>query len=337
MERKRATLKDVAQLAGVSFPLVSKYVNQDPRGRMSAETRQRIADAIQRLGYRPSSAARALRGGRTGMLGLVVSNFTNPYFAHFADAALQEASRHGCQLLISLCRHGKEEEMHALEELLSRQVDAILCYENLSDILKENPPAGLRRDMLLLMDQQSEEYATASIDLAASVAEAVRFLGERGAGRVTLALSASDTWHRLAETGCHRHQVQFTRHLIPSPRKEAEEALHRLCEAAPPAVLLNGMRNATTFLSLIHREFPGYRPAVVTHCNFCTELLENPLLEGVIYSDTAELVRRSVAAAVELARSGRTENVVIPSQFVPQSEFHRIHLPEGRIGLTGSE
>ena len=131
--------------------------------------------------------------------------------------------------------------------------------------------------------------------------------------------------------------MQFTRHLIPSPRKEAEEALHRLCEAAPPAVLLNGMRNATTFLSLIHREFPGYRPAVVTHCNFCTELLENPLLEGVIYSDTAELVRRSVAAAVELARSGRTENVVIPSQFVPQSEFHRIRLPEGRIGLTGSE
>ena len=120
-------------------------------------------------------------------------------------------------------------------------------------------------------------------------------------------------------------------------RKEAEEALHRLCEAAPPAILLNGMRNATTFLSLIHREFPGYRPAVVTHCNFCTELLENPLLEGVIYSDTAELVRRSVAAAVELARYGRTENVVIPSQFVPQSEFHRIRLPEGRIGLTGSE
>ena len=180
MERKRATLKDVAKLAGVSFPLVSKYVNQDPRGRMSAETRRRIADAIHQLGYRPSSAARALRGGRTGMLGLVVSNFTNPYFAHFADAALHEASRHGFQLLISLCRHGREEEMHALEELLSRQVDAILCYENLSEILEQNPPAGLRRDMLLLMDQHSSEYATASVDLAESVAEAVGFASSSG-------------------------------------------------------------------------------------------------------------------------------------------------------------
>ena len=75
---------------------------------------------------------------------------------------------------------------------------------------------------------------------------------------------------------------------------------------------------------------------MVTHCNFCTELLNDPLLAGVIYSDTAELVRRSVAAAVELARSGRIENVVIPSQFIPQSDFHRICLPEGRIGLTGS-
>ena len=336
MERKRATLKDVAQLAGVSFPLVSKYVNQDPRGRMSAETRKRIADAIQKLGYRPSSAARALRGGHTGMLGLVVSNFTNPYFAHFADAALQEASRYGFQLLISLCHHGKEEEMHALEELLSRQVYAILCYENLSEILEQNPPPGLRHDMLLLMEQHSEEYVTASIDLARSVDEAVRFLGERGAGKVTLALSSSAGWVRPAEAGCIRHRLSFSRLLIPSPREEATEALRRLCEAAPPAVLLNGMRNATTLLSLIRREFPGYRPAVVTHCNFCTELLNDPLLAGVIYSDTAELVRRSVAAAVELARSGRIENVVIPSQFIPQSDFHRIRLPEGRIGLTGS-
>lgn len=335
MERKRATLKDVAKLAGVSFPLVSKYVNQDPRGRMSAETRRRIADAIHQLGYRPSSAARALRGGRTGMLGLVVSNFTNPYFAHFADAALHEASRHGFQLLISLCRHGREEEMHALEELLSRQVDAILCYENLSEILEQNPPAGLRRDMLLLMDQHSSEYATASVDLAESVAEAVGFLGERGAGKVTLALSASDHWFRMAEAGCRRHRVEFTRHLLPSPREEAAEAMRRLCETAPPAILLNGMRNATAFLTLLAREFPSYRPTVVTHCNFCTDLLDHPLLAGVIYSDTTELVRRSVAGAIELARSGGTENVVIPSQFVPQPEFHRIRLPDGRIGLTG--
>ncbi len=336
MERKRATLKDVAQLAGVSFPLVSKYVNQDPRGRMSQETRRRIADAIRLLGYRPSSAARALRGGRTGMIGLVVSNFTNPYFAHFADAALHEASRHGCQLLISLCRHGQEEELHALEELLSRQVDAILCYENLSEILEQNPPAGLRSDMLLMMEQHSEQYATASIDLAESIAEAIRFLSGRGAGRITLALSNSENWFRLAEAGCRRFRVEFTLHRIPSPRPEAQEALRALCEKAPAAVLLNGMRNATAFLSLIRREYPYYRPAVVTHCNFCTELLENPLLEGVIYSDTAELVRRSIAAAVELARSGRTENILLPSQFVLQSDFSRICLPEGRIGLTGS-
>ena len=96
------TLKDVAKLAGVSFTLVSKYLNRNPQARMTPETRERIDRAIAELGYRPSAAARSLRRGCTRTLGLVIGNLTNAYFAHFADAALREANAAGYQLLISL-------------------------------------------------------------------------------------------------------------------------------------------------------------------------------------------------------------------------------------------
>ncbi len=80
------TLKDVAKVAGVNFTLVSKLIN-NPDVRIRPETRERILKAIRDLNYHPSRSARALRLGRSDLLGLVSGDLTNAYFAHYADAA----------------------------------------------------------------------------------------------------------------------------------------------------------------------------------------------------------------------------------------------------------
>ena len=70
MSSREPTLADVAQLAGVSLTTVSRVLNN--RGYLSEKTKRRVADAIETLGYRPNSLARALHGMRTQTVGLIV-------------------------------------------------------------------------------------------------------------------------------------------------------------------------------------------------------------------------------------------------------------------------
>ena len=76
----RATLRDVAQRAGVHPSLVSRVVNDDPKAYASEETRRRILLAVQELGYRPHFAARGLRMSRSLTIGLLVPDLANPMY-----------------------------------------------------------------------------------------------------------------------------------------------------------------------------------------------------------------------------------------------------------------
>jgi LacI family transcriptional regulator len=76
----RVTQADVAQRAGVSISVVSRELNADPALRARPETRRRIHEAVEELGYTPSHAARALRLSRAFAVGLVVPDLTNPIY-----------------------------------------------------------------------------------------------------------------------------------------------------------------------------------------------------------------------------------------------------------------
>ena len=93
-----ATLRDVAALAGVSAKTVSNVVNGHDF--VKSHTRERVLAAIQELGYQPNLAARNLRTGRTGVLGLAVPELKFSYFAELADSVLQIARSRGYAVLI---------------------------------------------------------------------------------------------------------------------------------------------------------------------------------------------------------------------------------------------
>ena len=87
---ERAGIRDVAAAAGVSITTVSDALNG--KGRLPDETRSRVREVAERLGYRPSAAARTLRTGRSGLIGLTVTTygeepFTFTEFAYFAEMA----------------------------------------------------------------------------------------------------------------------------------------------------------------------------------------------------------------------------------------------------------
>src|SRR5690606_27792091 len=98
---KRATISDVAALAEVDRALVSRVVNEDPRLRIRPETRQRIIDAVESLHYRPSRRCQNFRTSRSGLVGLIVPQLSNPVWAGIAEAIEQHADSMGISLLIA--------------------------------------------------------------------------------------------------------------------------------------------------------------------------------------------------------------------------------------------
>ena len=95
---RRATAAEVARRAGVSPAVVSYVVNGGPRN-VAPETAARVRDAVRDLGYRPNRAARALRRGSTGIVGLVIPRVANPFMAELSEAVQDAAARRGLAVL----------------------------------------------------------------------------------------------------------------------------------------------------------------------------------------------------------------------------------------------
>ena len=92
------TSKDVAREANVSQPTVSRALGGDPR--ISAATRERVAEAARRLGYFPNVAARTLITNRTHTVGVVVGDVGNPFFAEQLNALYGELLRNGYRTIL---------------------------------------------------------------------------------------------------------------------------------------------------------------------------------------------------------------------------------------------
>ncbi len=93
-----ATIKEVAEKAGVSAATVS-YVLNDSR-KVRPETEQRVLWAAKELGYFPNTAARSLAVGRSSILGLIVADMSNPFYPEIARNFQLEARLYGLEALV---------------------------------------------------------------------------------------------------------------------------------------------------------------------------------------------------------------------------------------------
>jgi DNA-binding LacI/PurR family transcriptional regulator len=132
--RAVVTMRDVARVTGVSQSTVSRVLSGAPTAVPIAEqTRERVLAAAHELGYRPNPLARGLRGMRTMLLGVIVRDITDPFFASAIEAASIEASRRGYNIVLGHA-HGRADEAIALWRVLeSRHCDAIVLLGDMSD------------------------------------------------------------------------------------------------------------------------------------------------------------------------------------------------------------
>jgi len=126
-----ASIKDVAEKAGVSTATVSHVVNKTRIVR--PETRLRVLKAIKQLGYRPSVAARSLASGKTSLFGLVVSDWCNPFFPEVATAFQAQAHLHDFDALVMSANFSREQTANCVRRMLALHVPAVALMTSQAD------------------------------------------------------------------------------------------------------------------------------------------------------------------------------------------------------------
>ncbi|MBS1253693.1 MAG: Lactose operon repressor [Anaerolineales bacterium] len=123
--KKRTTIKQVAEEAGVSTQTVSRVINDRPD--VASDTRRRVQQVIDRLGYQPSRIARSLSQGRSCTLGVAGSGLEYYGPSRTLLGIETEADKWGYTLLLSLVHEpGKSDVKHQLRDMLSQHVDGIV-------------------------------------------------------------------------------------------------------------------------------------------------------------------------------------------------------------------
>jgi LacI family transcriptional regulator len=125
---KRVTIHDVAAGAGVSYQTVSRVLNHRPD--VADETRQRVNQIIQELGYQPSAIARGLVTQRSHLLGLVTIDYEDYFYSGVCNGVQEEAHAHGYMLIIvSTCRDNSF-EIGYIQQLIRHGVDGIVLVRD---------------------------------------------------------------------------------------------------------------------------------------------------------------------------------------------------------------
>jgi LacI family transcriptional regulator len=128
--KKRTTLKDIAEMAGVSINTASAVLN--PRSipiRVTPETREKVEEAARKLDYRRNVAASLLAGGANRVLGILSDRMTNLVVSPVIGSFMQEAVTHGYQCFIGCTQNEGARKFEHLQRFLEHGIDGILMTD----------------------------------------------------------------------------------------------------------------------------------------------------------------------------------------------------------------
>src|SRR5215831_9632304 len=114
-----ANIYEVAELAGVSLATVSRVIN-NPEGKVTAKTRQKVLDAMKQLGYQPNSIAQSLASRSSNSVGVLVSELHGPFFGAMLSSIEQTLKAAGKFVLVAAGHNQEEQEREAVRFLVSR-------------------------------------------------------------------------------------------------------------------------------------------------------------------------------------------------------------------------
>lgn len=182
------TIRDVAMAVGVSTTTVSRALS-DPT-KVSPATRERVIAAARELKYTPNLAASGLRGGRTGTIGLLVPDLSNPYFAAVSRGIALGARAHGVAVFVTDSQEDPQIELEVLAGLVRQTDGVILCSPRAmpedATVVGDKP--------VVVVNHELPGARSISVDHAAGMSLAVDHLYAMGHRRIAYAGGPSRSW-----------------------------------------------------------------------------------------------------------------------------------------------
>ncbi len=202
------TLRDVADAAGVHPATASRALNPATRGLVNADTARRVIKVAETLGYRPNPIARGLKTAKSGTVGLVIPDLTNPLFPPIVRGIEEVLEPAGYSGLIVSTDNDPSRERAQIESLRSRQVEGFIVATALLDhpLLDQ-----LRREgvLMVMVNRRPDGLDVPSItpDDASGVELAVRHLAALGHRRIAHLAGPANTSTGVVRARSFRNTV----------------------------------------------------------------------------------------------------------------------------------
>ncbi len=241
-----ASIKDVAERAGVSVGTVSNVLNRPQK--VSPETARKVHDAINSLGFIRNDAARQLREGRSRSIGLIVLDVANPFFTDLARGAEDRAAEHDLTVLLGNSDKSDTREAAYLEHFLEQRVQGVLLSPR-GEISDRIDLMHDRGTAVVLVDRDGTGHGVSSVSVDDVVGGylAVNHLAEIGRKRIAF-VGGPSSFRQVSDrfAGAHNAAVEHpgislekieTESLTVSAGRSAGDAISaRLPDARPDAI-----------------------------------------------------------------------------------------------------
>ncbi|WP_404406562.1 LacI family DNA-binding transcriptional regulator [Pelagibacterium halotolerans] len=237
---RQPTIIDIAEAAGVSKSTVARALSGSPH--IGEKTRERVMGAVRALGYERNHLAHSLRSGRTGMLGLVIPDIANPFWAEVARGAQDEAARSGASLLVFSSDWDPAREASHLRALRQARVDGAIVNP-VADNVDGLGRFGLPVVLIGSSAERFPELSSVGSDIAQGVALGLDHLAALGHHRPALLVGsprlARVRFLRVVHDHCIAHDVDPSTLLMEEGEYTVESgraAMLRLLERGKDAV-----------------------------------------------------------------------------------------------------
>jgi len=180
------TIYDIAREANVSIATVSRVISDSEK--VSDKTKEKIRRLIEQYGYQPNAMAQSLNAGRTNLIGLIVADIRNPFFARVCYACETAAKQKGFQIMLrNIFDNNSEEE--SLNMFAAHRVDAVIQLGGCVDSIKKatdyaNLINRLSKPFISINNLEGADMYTIGIDDAAGTELAFTHLLELGHTRI---------------------------------------------------------------------------------------------------------------------------------------------------------
>ncbi|MFC0227020.1 Mal regulon transcriptional regulator MalI [Serratia aquatilis] len=201
MTIKKITITDVAQLAGVSVTTVSLVLSG--KGRISPSTMTRVNQAIEQLGYVRNRQAATLRGGASDVIGLILRDICEPFYAEMTAGLSEILEAHGKVLFLTQSRRDGKGLMRCFDTLLAQGVDGIVLAGGVRSVIGLQEKAAEQGVPLVCASRSSglEGVDVVRPDNMQAAKMATEFLIKRGHSQIAYLGGHSDSLTRAERLG----------------------------------------------------------------------------------------------------------------------------------------